>query len=433
MARQAANEALEIQETSLEAQLLLQWGRLEIYFGDVDLAEAAFARSLQLLQHDEQPNTTMPVLAEEARIQLETGNREQGMRNLRECAAAIPTLSADLRFLDLIEILQRYAPELCDADSIIRYLSAFESKSSASLVSATLIRLRMAKAAAQSASADYEASRANIAEAAAITDREGLAHLRAEIFLQIAQLARKCGRSDEAYKELLRAEEAASTSPDWFLRRRILTERAEVHKERGENKEAFDLQQLTYALVQDKRRQQSLRRIRRYQKEEELEKLRHERDTLREQVEKALTEIESLRKSRELYLSRNERSIATLRQLKTLLVDSTEPPDDGLMARIRSTLAQVETLTGDVRTTASDIDLQPIDQSFLLLLGEKYPKLTTAERRICALLRANIVGKKLAETLHISTRSMQTYRSRIRRKLGLGSEDDLDAFIKQIE
>lgn len=69
--------------------------------------------------------------------------------------------------------------------------------------------------------------------------------------------------------------------------------------------------------------------------------------------------------------------------------------------------------------------LQSLDPDFLHGLTAKCPSLTPAEIRLCSLLRINMSNKDIAALLNISDRTVDTHRTRIRKKLGLKKEESL--------
>ncbi|SMD32861.1 hypothetical protein SAMN04488029_1221 [Reichenbachiella faecimaris] len=70
-----------------------------------------------------------------------------------------------------------------------------------------------------------------------------------------------------------------------------------------------------------------------------------------------------------------------------------------------------------------------IHGGFFMRLKETYPSLGKAELKLCALLRLNMNLKESSSVLGISTNSVKTARHRIRKKLGLNTEDNLSDFL----
>jgi DNA-binding NarL/FixJ family response regulator len=62
----------------------------------------------------------------------------------------------------------------------------------------------------------------------------------------------------------------------------------------------------------------------------------------------------------------------------------------------------------------------------------EFPNLSNEECRICALSYAGMNIKETSIILHMSERSVQTYRTRLRQKIGMNdSKSDMGLFLKQ--
>jgi DNA-binding CsgD family transcriptional regulator len=64
-----------------------------------------------------------------------------------------------------------------------------------------------------------------------------------------------------------------------------------------------------------------------------------------------------------------------------------------------------------------------VHPEFFSRLKQKYPELSPAEHKICALLRLNLNSKEIASLTHKTTRSIETIRTTIRKKMGLDKEN----------
>lgn len=73
-----------------------------------------------------------------------------------------------------------------------------------------------------------------------------------------------------------------------------------------------------------------------------------------------------------------------------------------------------------------------INQSFYDNLKEKFPNLSQTDQKICALVKLNFPSKDMAKLLGISVESVHTSRYRLRKKLNLTRNDNLEEFIHQI-
>ncbi|GAA4238733.1 hypothetical protein GCM10022291_30350 [Postechiella marina] len=73
-----------------------------------------------------------------------------------------------------------------------------------------------------------------------------------------------------------------------------------------------------------------------------------------------------------------------------------------------------------------------INKSFYNRLQTEFPKLTLNDQRLCALVKLNFSSKDIARLLNMSTDSVHTTRSRLRKKLELDRNINLKQFIANI-
>ena len=72
------------------------------------------------------------------------------------------------------------------------------------------------------------------------------------------------------------------------------------------------------------------------------------------------------------------------------------------------------------------------DKDFFKKIKEKHPNLTTGDLRLCVYLRLNLSSKEIAPLLHISHRSVEIKRYRLRKKMELGKEVNLNDYILKL-
>jgi DNA-binding CsgD family transcriptional regulator len=72
------------------------------------------------------------------------------------------------------------------------------------------------------------------------------------------------------------------------------------------------------------------------------------------------------------------------------------------------------------------------DKDFFKKVKEMHPGLTTGDLRLCVYLRLNLSSKEIAPLLHISPRSVEIKRYRLRKKMDLDKETNLNDYIIQI-
>jgi hypothetical protein len=76
------------------------------------------------------------------------------------------------------------------------------------------------------------------------------------------------------------------------------------------------------------------------------------------------------------------------------------------------------------------LHFEQVHQGFFDKLKEQYPELSPYDLRLCSLIKLNLETKQIATLLDISTESAKVARSRIRKKMGLQMEQNLQEFLQ---
>jgi len=72
------------------------------------------------------------------------------------------------------------------------------------------------------------------------------------------------------------------------------------------------------------------------------------------------------------------------------------------------------------------------NQELVIRISKEYPALTDNDIRIITLIRTNMSSKEIAAILNISNSSFDTSRYRIRKKIGLSRDEDLNSFVRNL-
>jgi len=74
-------------------------------------------------------------------------------------------------------------------------------------------------------------------------------------------------------------------------------------------------------------------------------------------------------------------------------------------------------------------NLNQIHNEFIISLSKKYPTLTSKDIKLCVYLKMNLSSKEIAPLMNISFRGVELHRYRLRKKLGLNQEENLNKFM----
>ena len=94
-----------------------------------------------------------------------------------------------------------------------------------------------------------------------------------------------------------------------------------------------------------------------------------------------------------------------------------------IISKIRSDIKENISHDNSWNRFEKNFDLVYVD--FLKKLEDAHPGLSTTDKKLCAYLKMGLSSKEIAPLLNITVRSVEMNRYRVRKKLGLGREDNL--------
>lgn len=115
-----------------------------------------------------------------------------------------------------------------------------------------------------------------------------------------------------------------------------------------------------------------------------------------------------------------------IRRLESYSGSLSLPQDTQTVADIM----QIKEVAGNEELRKS---LQEAYPAFLLRLHEHCPGLTESDEFLCMLIKLNLSNKEVTQRLSISQGSLHTTRYRLKRKLSIPKEDNLDDWIQRLE
>lgn len=79
-----------------------------------------------------------------------------------------------------------------------------------------------------------------------------------------------------------------------------------------------------------------------------------------------------------------------------------------------------------------EIQIDELHQEFYKILKDRYPGLSNNDLRLCAYLKIGLNSREIADILNILPSSAFISRSRLRKKLNIGADEDLYGFLNSI-
>lgn len=119
--------------------------------------------------------------------------------------------------------------------------------------------------------------------------------------------------------------------------------------------------------------------------------------------------------------------------LKDELKDIIESPEKEQKNKIKNIYTNMQNNVRIFNNTESlSKQINDIYKDFLNRLEQKHPDLTKSEKRLCAMLYIEMSSKEIAIITNTTTRSVETSRYRLRKKLHLSRDEDIKSFLRSI-
>ena len=167
-------------------------------------------------------------------------------------------------------------------------------------------------------------------------------------------------------------------------------------------------------------------------KREELAKEKLEKSRLKESE----LEVSLKNKSKQLsthalhMMQKNTMLQEILKQIKLLSkkIDNTDKQELRQL-----TLSLNQSLRSDKDWDVFKLYFEEINKTFYKKLKDINSDLTANDHRLCALIKLNMNSKEMASVLNLAPSSIKSSRHRLKKKLNLGADVDMEAFIRSLE
>jgi PAS domain S-box-containing protein len=100
---------------------------------------------------------------------------------------------------------------------------------------------------------------------------------------------------------------------------------------------------------------------------------------------------------------------------------------------IQQTISKYSLNTGKSFWNEFESRFENVHESFYINLSKLYPCLSPGEKRLCALLRLNLTSKDIATLIYQNPQSVDMARYRLRKKLNLKQDENLNEFLTNID
>lgn len=171
--------------------------------------------------------------------------------------------------------------------------------------------------------------------------------------------------------------------------------------------------------------------------EEEQKKLKYIHHLELEKNEKEIIKLQNEKLEQEVLLKKKELANTsmhlmeksdTLTKIKERVSRLNSETND--IKSITDLIKDAEKINANWEVFAAHFD--ELNDDFLNKLKKQYPQLTTSDLKVCAYIKLNLTTKEISQLLNITVRGVEVSRYRIRKKIGLPTEQSLSTFFNQI-
>ncbi|WP_316826149.1 hypothetical protein [Pedobacter miscanthi] len=161
-------------------------------------------------------------------------------------------------------------------------------------------------------------------------------------------------------------------------------------------------------------------------KDSELQMMLEKEEKARLKAEQQLLESQQQQLQKEVMASQLQ-----LEHKKEMLFQIKEKLADSNQLNINKIWNEELLLDNDFEV--AKFQIQQVHPEFFSLLNQRaVQKLTALDLKLCAYLHLKMDTKKIAQLMHVEAKSVRMSRYRIKQKLGLGKEDDLNVFLQNM-
>jgi len=278
----------------------------------------------------------------------------------------------------------------------------------------------------------YKKAEEEFRSALALADYANAERVRSNVHYHLSGLYLRMKKPEQALDEALKALADAEKAQDIYVRKEALRAIHDAYKALENYKEAYEYLEKYNKLVAESDTALLKSRLEYHALKTDFEKEKAMSDEKTRQSE--LLRIALEQKEKELtektrHLIKQTDALAQFRDDLRVLIRRS-PSGDPYVDEIRNRLNTFP----ETAPNWKDFDKQfkEVHPEFMQNLGKRFPKLTSTEKKICALLRLNLTSSDIARLLKLSDRNIENHRYRIRGKLCLDSNNSIHEFLNAI-
>ncbi len=421
----------------LEAYFLTQSARVLTCSAEYEAALACLHRGLSL--HESRGNDAGLAwcLALKGGLFAGIGEAETAARQFAESCRLLESFSANYydesNYVILAAtVLAHYQCDDVDVASFAEFFHKDQSDSRLDPASLTIMLLRLGIAYLADMRNDHAAARREYRAVLELSRKLRYRFLQVEALYALGRSLARNGEFNRSNEMLAEALSTADEIAARDYRRRILLLSADNFEMTGQAQKAQEYRDKLATLDQDVLSSQIRLSLKLQHETSVNKKLEDENSRLEQKLKETQSQHSTLKRLLETKDTQISHLRDTLQELAESLAYAPDESEQTYRLRAAQLGKNVSAALEDADWTEYEREVQQQDEEILLRLSKLCPSLTATERKVCALMRLNHSTKELSRLLNLSPRSVQAYRYRIRKKLGVASEADLNVVVMEL-
>ena len=360
-------------------------------------------------------------------VHCDLGSVESGRKHLQEAVDLLLTLPHGEGWTAVYRILLENMPELLDLDATAALFQA-EADAVPGDNPGARAQILILLALAEELRGNLDIAARAYAECLQLLQGMSIPCKEANALLGLGRIEARRGQYAAARAKLLEALEQSELCHEWQTTRAIHAELATAAERMGAYDEALRHRKFLHAREREIILPQVNNSVDRLLVGENAEMLQHVLDEKLSRVAELRARLEELEKESSLDLLRAEEDDKRERQIVAFVESDLLAARTPHRDRAQTALAAVEQVLHDAEVPAGDA-ASAIQTETIESVRRRFTALSATECKVCAAILDGLSNRDTADAMHVSVRAIETYRYRIRKKLGLTQGQDLVEFL----
>ncbi len=425
--REAISLASETGNRQHQALLHEMYGVRAMRSGMYDRAIKELSRAGEIYRDLDGRAETMRILGWLGQVHCDLGAQDSGRKHLLEALDLLLGMPHGEGWTAVYRIIMDNMPELIDLDATAAVFQA-EAETVQADNPGARAQILLLLARAEELRGNLNAAASAYEECLQLFEGMSIPCKEANALLGLGRIAALRGNHTIARVRLLEALAQSELCHEWQTTRAVHAELAAVAERLGDFREALQHRKLLHQREREIILPQVNNSVDRLLVGENAGMLQHILDEKNRRMEELRTRLDEVAKGASLNQLRAEEDEKRERQIIAFIESDLLTGRTLNLPQANSALAAVEQALFEGNAPVVD-PAAAIQTDTIESVKRRFPALSVTECRVCAAICDGLSNRETADAMHVSIRAVETYRYRVRKKLGLEQGQDLAGFL----